>query len=103
MSLLKDKHGAKSHGPDTASANVDAKGLHLLDKSGRVLGVKGNVGSIIKALDFNSDLSIHSLAENDNLPSVLATEVLDQLWVLFGEALHLLVECRTNASLKKTI
>lgn len=56
VSLLKDKHGAKSHGSDTASANVDAKGLHLLDKSGRVLGVKGNVGSIIKALDFNSDV-----------------------------------------------
>lgn len=48
-------------------------------------------------------MSIHSLAENDNLPSLFATEVLDQLWVLFGEALHLLVECRTNASLKETI
>ena len=45
MSLLEDKHGAQSHGSDTASANVDAKGLHLLDKGGGVLGVEGNVGS----------------------------------------------------------
>lgn len=45
VSLLKDKHGAKSHGSDAASANVDAKGLHLLDKTGGVLGVEGNVGS----------------------------------------------------------
>lgn len=70
MSLLKDKHGAKSHGSDAASANVDAKSLHFLDKSGRVLGVKGNVGSIIKALVF-VQMSVRPLAEKDTHPRSL--------------------------------
>lgn len=70
MSLLKDKHGAKSHGSDAAGADVDAKRLHLLDKSGRVLGVKGNVGSIIEAL-VQFKMSIQSLAENDTHPRSL--------------------------------
>lgn len=98
VSFLKDKHGAKSHGSDTASANVDAKGLHLLDESSGVLGVKSNVGSDEIELVFVRYSFIGCCCHS---PSVLATKVLNQLWVLFSEAFHLLVECRTNASLKK--
>jgi hypothetical protein len=56
----------------------------------------------MKGVSLSSDVdSFIGCFECENSPSVLATKVLNQLWVLFGEALHLLVESGTNAGLKK--